>query len=64
MALLDRSLFDFVEKTKKTLSLLQLSAATGGFVATGGFWQCTCCNNKTITILQRKKFKLIFENIM
>ena len=49
---------DFVEKNQKTLSLLQLSA-----VYTGGFWQCTCCNNKTITILQRKKFNLRKYNV-
>ncbi len=49
---------DFVEKKQKTLSLLQLSA-----VYTGGFWQCTCCNNKTITILQTKKFNLRKYNV-
>ncbi len=49
---------DFVEKKQKTLSLLQLSA-----IYTGGFWQCTCCNNKTITILQRKEFNLRKYNV-
>ena len=45
-------------KKQKTLSLLQLSA-----IYTGGFWQCTCCNNKTITILQRKEFNLRKYNV-